>query len=82
MDLILVGVDMCAQDDVVPFVPFNGIRVDDAPALIVRVLTGCLANGPIFEEDEPRVQNFRIDKFEARLWIASIDGLPTSAAKD
>lgn len=46
------------------------------------MLTGCPAHGSVFEEDEPRVQNFRIDKFEARLWIASIDGLSASAAKD
>jgi len=46
------------------------------------VLAGCPARGPVFEDDEPRVQNFGIDKFEAHLWIAGIDGLPATAAKD
>jgi hypothetical protein len=34
------------------------------------VLTGCAVRGPVFEEDEPRVKNFRIHEFEARRRIA------------
>ncbi len=57
-------------------------RLADNPEQLAPVLAGCPAHGSVFEDDEPRVQNFGIDKFEAHLWIASIDGLPTSAAKD
>jgi len=49
---------------------------------VAPALAGCPAHGSVFEDDEPRVQNFGIDKFEAHLWIAGIDGLPATAAKD
>jgi hypothetical protein len=30
-------------------------------------------HGPVFEEDDPRIKNLRIDDYEARLRIAGIE---------
>jgi len=35
------------------------------------LLTDRPEDGPVFEENEPRFQNLRIDKFETPLWIAA-----------
>jgi hypothetical protein len=62
------------------------IRLAALPAMQGHRAGDCFllapAHGSVFEDDEPRVQYFGIDKFEAHLWIASIDGLPTSTTKD
>jgi hypothetical protein len=38
--------------------------------------------GPVFEEDEPRVKNLRMNEFKAHAWVAGIGRLPARGAQD